>query len=54
MTQTQTSDDSMKHLSVLLKSDSVSLLQLTWKTPERKRDECSFKGKDLQASQLLV
>ncbi|GLD57574.1 semaphorin-4B-like protein, partial [Lates japonicus] len=21
---------------------------LTWKTPERKRDECSFKGKDLQ------
>jgi len=34
--------------------DSVSLPQLTWKTPEKKRDECSFKGKDLKASQLLV
>lgn len=30
----------------------VALLQFTWKTPDKKREECSFKGKDLQASEL--
>lgn len=57
MIRSQKSNVNITHLTVLhlqCKSDSVSLLQLTWKTPERKRDECSFKGKDLQASELLV
>lgn len=35
-------------------SESVSLPQLTWKTPDKKREECSFKGKDLQASDSLT
>lgn len=33
------------HLTVCL------FLQFTWKTPDKKREECSFKGKDLQASE---
>lgn len=56
MIRSQKSNANITHLTVLYlqyESDSVSLLQLTWKTPERKRDECSFKGKDLQASELL-
>lgn len=57
MIWSQKYNENITHLPVLYlqyESDSVSLLQITWKTPEKKRDECSFKGKDLQASELLV
>lgn len=41
-------------LARLLNSISLrfSLFQLTWSTPQRKRDECSFKGKDLQVRDI--
>lgn len=57
MLWSQKSSVNITHLTVYYlesESDFVSLLQLTWKTPEQKRGECSFKGKDLQASEPLV
>lgn len=57
MIRSQKSNVNPTQLSVLNlqhESDRVSLLQFTWKTPGRKRDECSFKGKDLQASELFM
>lgn len=57
MIWSQKSRVNITHLTVFYlqsESDFVSLLQLTWKTPEQKRGECSFKGKDLQASELLM
>lgn len=34
--------------------DRDFLSQLTWKTADQKRDECSFKGKDLKVSPLFA
>lgn len=31
----------------------LSLLQLTWGTPAGKRDECSFKGKNLEVRDIF-
>lgn len=55
--QPQKCNVTITHLTVSYlkyESHSVSLFQLTWDTPEMKRDECSFKGKNLQVSELLV
>lgn len=34
-------------------SGFLSLLQLTWGTPAGKRDECSFKGKNLEVRDIF-